>query len=43
MNPSIDPDAVVGVIDHHALQSKTIVTVSLLDLYYKLGVLFRVI
>lgn len=26
MNPSIDPDNVVGVIDHHALQSKTIVT-----------------
>jgi inorganic pyrophosphatase/exopolyphosphatase len=26
MNPSIDPDSVVGVIDHHALQSKTIVT-----------------
>ena len=26
MNPSINPDNVVGVIDHHALQSKTIVT-----------------
>lgn len=26
MNPSIDADQVVGVIDHHALQSKTIVT-----------------
>jgi inorganic pyrophosphatase/exopolyphosphatase len=26
MNPSINPDFVVGVIDHHALQSKTIVT-----------------
>jgi len=26
MNPSIDSDQVVGVIDHHALQSKTIVT-----------------
>ena len=26
MNPAIDPDRVVGVIDHHALQSKTIVT-----------------
>lgn len=26
MNPSIDPENVVGVIDHHALQSKTIVT-----------------
>lgn len=26
MNPSINPDSVVGVIDHHALQSKTIVT-----------------
>jgi inorganic pyrophosphatase/exopolyphosphatase len=26
MNPAIDPDSVVGVIDHHALQSKTIVT-----------------
>ena len=26
MNASIDPDNVVGVIDHHALQSKTIVT-----------------
>uniref|UniRef100_A0A7R9W198 inorganic diphosphatase n=1 Tax=Pseudictyota dubia TaxID=2749911 RepID=A0A7R9W198_9STRA len=26
MNPSISPDKIVGVIDHHALQSKTIVT-----------------
>ena len=26
MNPNIDADRVVGVIDHHALQSKTIVT-----------------
>ncbi|KAL9185808.1 hypothetical protein ACHAXT_003585 [Thalassiosira profunda] len=26
MNPAINPDNVVGVIDHHALQSKTIVT-----------------
>lgn len=26
MNPAINPDSVVGVIDHHALQSKTIVT-----------------
>jgi inorganic pyrophosphatase/exopolyphosphatase len=26
MNPAIDPDSVVGVINHHALQSKTIVT-----------------
>lgn len=26
MNPNINPDNVVGVIDHHALQSKTIVT-----------------
>jgi manganese-dependent inorganic pyrophosphatase len=26
MNPCINPDSVVGVIDHHALQSKTIVT-----------------
>ena len=26
MNPSINADNVVGVIDHHALQSKTIVT-----------------
>mmetsp|Transcript_1530 Transcript_1530/g.2431 ORF Transcript_1530/g.2431 Transcript_1530/m.2431 type:complete len:476 (-) Transcript_1530:238-1665(-) len=26
MNPSIDCDQVVGVIDHHALQSKTLVT-----------------
>ena len=26
MNPAIDPDNVVGVIDHHALQSNTIVT-----------------
>ena len=26
MNPSIKSDQVVGVIDHHALQSKTIVT-----------------
>jgi inorganic pyrophosphatase/exopolyphosphatase len=26
MNPAINPDQVVGVIDHHALQSKTIVT-----------------
>mmetsp|Transcript_33976 Transcript_33976/g.82167 ORF Transcript_33976/g.82167 Transcript_33976/m.82167 type:complete len:481 (-) Transcript_33976:162-1604(-) len=26
MNPNIIPDNVVGVIDHHALQSKTIVT-----------------
>lgn len=26
MNPSINPDQIVGVIDHHALQSKTIVT-----------------
>ena len=26
MNPAINPDKVVGVIDHHALQSKTIVT-----------------
>jgi len=26
MNPAINPDRVVGVIDHHALQSKTIVT-----------------
>jgi len=26
MNPAINPDNVVGVIDHHALQNKTIVT-----------------
>ena len=26
MNPVINPDKVVGVIDHHALQNKTIVT-----------------
>lgn len=26
MNPAIDPDNIVGVIDHHALQNKTIVT-----------------
>mmetsp|Transcript_17101 Transcript_17101/g.49421 ORF Transcript_17101/g.49421 Transcript_17101/m.49421 type:complete len:483 (-) Transcript_17101:56-1504(-) len=26
MNPLISPDRIVGVIDHHALQSKTIVT-----------------
>ena len=26
MNPSISLDQIVGVIDHHALQSKTIVT-----------------
>jgi len=26
MNPAISPDQIVGVIDHHALQSKTIVT-----------------
>jgi len=26
MNPNIKVDQIVGVIDHHALQSKTIVT-----------------
>lgn len=26
MNPAINPDNIVGVIDHHALQNKTIVT-----------------
>lgn len=26
MNPTIKADQVVGVIDHHALQSKTLVT-----------------
>lgn len=26
VNPAIDPDRVVGVIDHHALQNATIVT-----------------
>jgi inorganic pyrophosphatase/exopolyphosphatase len=26
VNPAIDPERIVGVIDHHALQNATIVT-----------------